>query len=121
MNLLKIHFRIGDAAYCPTPLTGMGTTLAMVGAYLLAGELSRHDHHEDAFSAYEKRMRPFVEKVQKLPPGVPWLAHPKSKLGVSVVNTAASIVASRPFKMIGRLFSRKEKEVTKDEIELPAF
>lgn len=112
---------IGDAAYCPTPLTGMGTTLAMVGAYLLAGELSRHDHHEDAFSAYEKRMRPFVGKVQKLPPGVPWLAHPKSKLGVKVVNTAASIVASRPFKMIGKLFSSKEKEVTKDEIELPHF
>lgn len=112
---------IGDAAYCPTPLTGMGTTLAMVGAYLLAGELSRHEKHEDAFSAYEKRMRPFVEKIQKLPPGVPWLAHPKSKFGVSVVNTVASMIASRPFKMIGRLFSSGKKESTKDEIELPIF
>lgn len=112
---------IGDAAYCPTPLTGMGTTLAMVGAYLLAGELSRHDKYEDAFTAYEKRMRPFVEKVQKLPPGVPWLAHPKSKLGVTVVNTAAGLLASRPIKMVSRLFSSKEKDVTKDEIELPIF
>ncbi|MDH6254159.1 2-polyprenyl-6-methoxyphenol hydroxylase-like FAD-dependent oxidoreductase [Chryseobacterium sp. H1D6B] len=112
---------IGDAAYCPTPLTGMGTTLAMVGAYLLAGELSRHDKHEDAFAAYEKRMRPFVEKVQKLPPGVPWLAHPKSKLGVTVVNTAAGLLASRPIKMVSRLFSSKEKDVTKDEVELPIF
>ena len=113
---------IGDAAYCPTPLTGMGTTLAMVGAYLLAGELSRHDKHEDAFAAYEKRMRPFVEKVQKLPPGVPWLAHPKSRFGVSVVNTVASIVASRPIKAIGKIFSsNKEKDVTKDDIELPKY
>ena len=112
---------IGDAAYCPTPLTGMGTTLAIVGAYLLAGELSRHEQHEDAFLAYEKRMRPYVEKVQKLPPGVPWLAHPSSKFGVGLVNTVASIVASGPIKKLGKLFSGNKKPVTKDEIELPQF
>lgn len=112
---------IGDAAYCPTPLTGMGTTLAIVGAYLLAGELSRHEKHEDAFGAYEKRMRPFVENIQKLPPGVPWLAHPKSKFGVAVVNTVAGILASNIVKSVGKLFSSKDKEVTKDDIELPDF
>ncbi|MES2826752.1 MAG: FAD-dependent monooxygenase [Bacteroidota bacterium] len=112
---------IGDAAYCPTPLTGMGTSLAIVGAYLLAGELSRHNNHEDAFSAYETRMRPFVEKVQKLPPGVPWLAHPKTRFGVSLFNTVAGILASKPVKAIGRLFSGENKDVTKDEIELPKF
>lgn len=112
---------IGDAAYCPTPLTGMGTTLAIVGAYLLAGELSRHDQHEDAFKAYEERMRPFVEKIQKLPPGVPWLAHPKTKFGVSVVNTVAGIVASNFVKKISKLFSAKEKETTDYGIELPDF
>jgi 2-polyprenyl-6-methoxyphenol hydroxylase-like FAD-dependent oxidoreductase len=112
---------IGDAAYCPTPLTGMGTTLAIVGAYLLAGELSRHDKHEDAFAAYEKRMRPFVEDIQRLPPGVPWLAHPKSKFGVAVVNTVAGILASGPVKKISKLFSSKEEDVTKDKIELPDF
>jgi len=112
---------IGDAAYCPTPLTGMGTTLAIVGAYLLAGELSQHEKHEDAFAAYEKRMRPFVEDVQRLPPGVPWLAHPKSKFGVSVVNTVAGILASSIVKKISKLFSSKEKDVTKDKIELPHF
>jgi 2-polyprenyl-6-methoxyphenol hydroxylase-like FAD-dependent oxidoreductase len=112
---------IGDAAYCPTPLTGMGTTLAIVGAYLLAGELSRHNRHEDAFVAYENRMRPFVKNVQQLPPGVPWLAHPKSKFGVSVVNSVAAILASSVVKKIGQLFSSKNKDVTKDNIELPDF
>src|SRR5882757_778659 len=29
----------GDAGYCASPLSGMGTSLALVGAYLLAGEL----------------------------------------------------------------------------------
>lgn len=112
---------IGDAAYCPTPLTGMGTTLAFVGAYLLAGELYRNEQHEDAFLAYEKRMRPFVEKVQNLPPGVPWLAHQKSKFGVCLVNTMASIIGSSLVKRIGKLFSGKRKDVTEDEINLPTF
>lgn len=112
---------IGDAAYCPTPVTGMGTTLALVGAYLLAGELSRHDNFKDAFSAYEKRMRPFVEDVQKLPPGVPWLAHPKSKFGVSLVNTVAGILASKPVKKLSKLFAGKEKDPIKEKIELPNF
>ena len=29
----------GDAGYCASPLSGMGTSLALVGAYVLAGEL----------------------------------------------------------------------------------
>ncbi|WP_316779043.1 FAD-dependent monooxygenase [Pedobacter antarcticus] len=112
---------IGDAAYCPTPLTGMGTTLAITGAYILAGELSRHEKHEDAFTAYEERMRPFVKDIQKLPPGVPWLAHPKSKFGVKMVNTAAGILASGPVKKISKLFAGKETDPTKDKIDLPDF
>lgn len=112
---------IGDAAYCPTPLTGMGTTLAITGAYLLAGELSRHEKHGDAFTAYEERMRPFVKDIQKLPPGVPWLAHPKSKFGVKMVNTLARILASGPVKKISKLFAGKETEPTKDKIDLPDF
>ena len=34
---------IGDAGYCATPLSGQGTSLALVGAYVLAGELGRAD------------------------------------------------------------------------------
>ena len=114
---------IGDAAYCPTPLTGKGTTLAMVGAYLLAGELASHEHHQDAFVAYEKRMRPYVEAVQQLPPGVPWLVYPKSKLGVSVLNTIAGVVASKPIqKLVGLFTSTKPEDESKEEgIVLPDY
>ena len=31
---------LGDAAFSPSPLTGQGTSLALVGAYVLAGELA---------------------------------------------------------------------------------
>lgn len=51
----------GDAAHCPSPLTGQGTTLALVGAYVLAEEIDRSDGDmEAAAGQYERRMRPFV-------------------------------------------------------------
>ena len=51
----------GDAAHCPSPLSGQGSTLALVGAYVLAGELAaaRGDHGA-AFARYEALMRPYV-------------------------------------------------------------
>ncbi|MFD1141149.1 FAD-dependent monooxygenase [Larkinella insperata] len=112
---------VGDAAYCPTPISGKGTTLAIVGAYVLAGELSRHERHEDAFAAYEKRMRPYVDEVQKLPPGTPKLVYPETKFGVSVLNTVAGIVASKPVQKVVSLFSSNEAEEEQEGIELPDY
>lgn len=61
---------LGDAGYCPTPLTGLGTSLALVGAYVLAGELAAADgDHRAAFPRYEEIMRPYVATAQELPPG----------------------------------------------------
>jgi len=58
---------VGDAAYCPSPFTGQGTSLAIVGAYVLAWELAQSpDDHAAAFANYEKRMRPFVEINQAI-------------------------------------------------------
>ncbi|WP_329235572.1 FAD-dependent monooxygenase [Actinoallomurus sp. NBC_01490] len=60
---------LGDAAYCASPASGQGTSLALVGAYVLAGELAAAggDHHA-GFAAYEREMRPFAEANQKLGP-----------------------------------------------------
>ncbi len=61
---------VGDAGYCPTPLTGLGTSLALVGAYALAGELAAADgDHRAAFANYERVVRPYVTRGQELPPG----------------------------------------------------
>ena len=62
---------LGDTAYSPSPLTGMGTTLAIIGGYVLAGELSRIGNDTSnitrALKAYEDKFRPFVEEYQKVP------------------------------------------------------
>jgi 2-polyprenyl-6-methoxyphenol hydroxylase-like FAD-dependent oxidoreductase len=63
---------VGDAGYCASPLSGMGTSLALVGAYLLAGELGpatdgvTADRLSSVFDRYTALMRPYVERCQKL-------------------------------------------------------
>ena len=68
----------------------MGTTLALVGAYNLAGALTKHTTEDSIqpsdfasiFSDYESATRPLVTKAQKLPPGMPWLIHPQTSWGL---------------------------------------
>jgi 2-polyprenyl-6-methoxyphenol hydroxylase-like FAD-dependent oxidoreductase len=58
---------VGDAAYSATPLSGQGTSIAIAGAYVLAGELlEAHGDPKIAFAQYETLIRPFIEKNQAL-------------------------------------------------------
>jgi 2-polyprenyl-6-methoxyphenol hydroxylase-like FAD-dependent oxidoreductase len=58
---------LGDAGYCPSPLSGQGTSLALVGAYILADSLAAaDDDHQAGFERYERRMRDFVTLNQAL-------------------------------------------------------
>jgi 2-polyprenyl-6-methoxyphenol hydroxylase-like FAD-dependent oxidoreductase len=65
----------------------MGTTLALNGANSLAGCLLQHLSKEtldytSAFIQYESKMRPLVERAQKLPPGIPQIIHPETAWGL---------------------------------------
>ncbi|KAK8116842.1 FAD/NAD(P)-binding domain-containing protein [Apiospora kogelbergensis] len=53
---------LGDAGYCPSPVSGCGTTASLVGAYVLAGELARHtdDDVQGALEDYDRVLRPFT-------------------------------------------------------------
>ena len=58
---------LGDAAFSSSPMSGAGTGLALVGAYLLAGELAASGWDPEAgFATYERRMRSFVEANQEI-------------------------------------------------------
>jgi 2-polyprenyl-6-methoxyphenol hydroxylase-like FAD-dependent oxidoreductase len=64
---------LGDAASCTSPMAGMGTSIAIVGAYLLAGELKEaNGDYAAAFARYEAAMRGFTTEAQKLAEGVSW-------------------------------------------------
>src|SRR5712691_543369 len=57
---------LGDAGYCPALVTGQGSTLAMMGAYILAGELKvALGDHKLAFPQYEQAFRPVARQEQK--------------------------------------------------------
>jgi len=58
---------VGDAAYCASPMSGQGSSLALIGAYVLAGKLAaRRDDRQAAFAEYHRVMRPFVSMNQEL-------------------------------------------------------
>ncbi|WP_234188349.1 FAD-dependent monooxygenase [Shinella sp. NM-101] len=85
----------GDAAWCATPLAGIGTTLAVVGAYVLAGELQRADDVSSALAAYEAAMRPMVAEAQAVPKIGPRMMNPHSRLGIHLLHGVLNI-ASQP-------------------------
>ncbi|KAI3324185.1 FAD/NAD(P)-binding domain-containing protein [Xylariaceae sp. AK1471] len=96
---------LGDAGYCPSPITGMGTTLSLTGAYILAGELARHcrggssssnsssQKVPEALRSYARVVKPFVDEAQKLVPGVPGILYAESSWGVWILTTIISLVS----------------------------
>jgi 2-polyprenyl-6-methoxyphenol hydroxylase-like FAD-dependent oxidoreductase len=110
----------GDAAFCATPISGKGIDLAMTGAYILAGEMMLAADHAHAFETYEKKMRPYVERCQQLPPGIPKMVYPKTKTGIRILNTLISFAGSRFVKNVLKLFGGEEKK-KQNEIDLPDY
>nr|WP_232515069.1 FAD-dependent monooxygenase [Xanthomonas citri] len=102
----------GDAAWCPTALSGIGTTLALVGGYVLAGELSKADTPSAAFARYEQIMRPFVEEGQNIPKLLPRLLWPHTRVGLAVLRGAMHIAGSPVFKkFINDRFARDSRSI----------
>lgn len=94
---------LGDAAYCPTATTGMGTTSSLVGAYVLAGEIQDHlsrlstskEVLSAALSNYEQRFRPFMNTVQS---GIEkdktvWHKMPSGTILLAIVNFCLAVAS----------------------------
>lgn len=88
---------VGDAAYCPSLLAGEGSAFAMLGAYILAGELHKADgDYERAFAVYEARLRDFIERKQKAAAGIAGSFVPKTSLGLAARNAILKLTAIQP-------------------------
>ena len=84
---------VGDAGYA-AGFTGSGTTLAITGAYVLAGEISKHAGDLDAgLRGYEEQMRPIIAKLQKSPPLIRTILAPQTAWGLWVRNRIFAFVA----------------------------
>ncbi|NYJ05189.1 FAD-dependent monooxygenase [Petropleomorpha daqingensis] len=106
---------VGDAAWSPTPLTGLGTSLALVGAYVLAGELAAGDL-PTALRRYEEVLRSYVTTAQKLPPGGVNAFAPTRALDIRLRQASMRLMLRRPFKqLIAAQFDKA------GDIELPDY
>lgn len=77
---------IGDAAYCPTLISGQGASMAMAGAYLLAEELDRAESPQQAMRNYEQRLRPHIEKIHQSARDFAPNFVPQSRLRLQTIN-----------------------------------
>ena len=85
---------IGDAAACVSLLAGEGCGLALIEAYVLAGELKLAGaDYGRAFRNYEARLRPFIEGKQKAARNLAASFAPKSAFGIWVRDQATRAMA----------------------------
>jgi 2-polyprenyl-6-methoxyphenol hydroxylase-like FAD-dependent oxidoreductase len=88
---------VGDAGYCPGPGVGGSTSLAVLGAYVLAGELaSAGGDHERAFPTYEREMGELVQRSRAFARGVAKTLIPTSALGVRALVGGARLLSALP-------------------------
>jgi 2-polyprenyl-6-methoxyphenol hydroxylase-like FAD-dependent oxidoreductase len=107
---------VGDAAFCVSLLAGQGSALAMVAAYILAGELKRaNGDHEAAFARYQNHLGTFISGKQQAAIKLAPFFAPRTQLGVFLRNQIMKLMAV-PFVTdfaVGREF--------RDRIGLPEY
>lgn len=111
---------VGDAGYAPG-FTGQGTSLAMTGAYLLAGEIGKHAGDLAAgLRGYEEEMRPIINDLQKVPPGLPGIVAPQTAWGCWLRNYVfAFITWTKIVELIQKYFSGAF--ATNNKFKLPEY
>lgn len=84
---------VGDASNCPSLLSGQGSTLAMVGAYILAGELKEaNGNYRTAYAQYQKILKPFIDSKQKIAQKFSKSLVPKSTFGIWIRNVFTNLM-----------------------------
>ena len=95
---------VGDAAYSPGPAVGGGTSLAMVGAYVLAQELGQASNdHEDGLRAYQDRMRELASKFRSIGPATMTTLIPRTRLQVQLMPMLLALITRMPGRLQQRL------------------
>ena len=107
---------LGDAAHCPSLLAGEGCALAIIDAYVLAGEIARTPwDHFRAYDAYECRLKPFIEEKQRAARRFAGQFAPRTEFGIWLRNlaTRAMTLPGVSSLLIGRAL--------RDRVDLPDY
>jgi 2-polyprenyl-6-methoxyphenol hydroxylase-like FAD-dependent oxidoreductase len=113
---------VGDACDCPTLLSGQGASLAMGGAYLLAGALHDSADYQEAFRRYEQQMFAFVQTQQKSGRSFARSFLPATPLGLFAQQTLMKVLLRPLFRGLLRrqfgvesLLSPQKQDVQRDK------
>jgi 2-polyprenyl-6-methoxyphenol hydroxylase-like FAD-dependent oxidoreductase len=108
---------LGDAGYGAT-MGGMGTGVAIVGAYVLAGELAlAGGDHRAAFAAYEARIAGFAKGCQKTSGNAGPFFAPATERRIRSRDRMYRLLASRPLAA----FFKRLTEKSATNIKLPEY
>lgn len=111
---------VGDAGYCPSPYSGMGTSAGLVGAYVLAGEICRSPRDVPAaFANYHTTLQPFVDKIQaEVNPKILRIGFPRGRAGIRALRTFGAVGS---FLRLPELAARFAKEDRGGDWPLPDY
>lgn len=88
---------VGDAGYCPGPAVGGSTSIAVLGAYILANELGQAGgDFTQAFASYEWQMRDPVRRSRDLARTIAKGIVPRSAIGVRALTLGAQLISLLP-------------------------
>jgi 2-polyprenyl-6-methoxyphenol hydroxylase-like FAD-dependent oxidoreductase len=107
---------VGDAAFCPSLLAGQGSALAIVAAYVLAGELARsHGCIDEGLAAYERLLRPYIATKQAGAARFAGALAPRSQFGLWFRNLVMNSLA---IPGVAKLVAGRE---IIDRLQLPEY
>jgi 2-polyprenyl-6-methoxyphenol hydroxylase-like FAD-dependent oxidoreductase len=103
---------LGDAAHATF---GVGTSLAIIGAYYLAGEISKISSSGDvpkALEKFEEVFRKIYAKSEDLPKGFPQIAFPQTRWGMRVRDAGLWLASkTKAYKLLPDDDSEKETKL----------
>jgi 2-polyprenyl-6-methoxyphenol hydroxylase-like FAD-dependent oxidoreductase len=107
---------VGDAAFCASLLAGQGSALAMISAYVMAGELATAcGRYQEAFARYETLLRDFISAKQNAAERFAGAFAPRTRAGLLFRN---QVIRAFAFSCVAKLVIGRD--IT-DELELPNY
>ncbi|MET7299679.1 FAD-dependent monooxygenase [Embleya sp. NPDC005575] len=112
---------LGDAGYGAT-CGGMGTGLAIVCAYVLAGELAAADgDHRTAFAAYERAVGKFTKACRQVAGGVGGFFAPMTAGRIKRRTRIYRILTAGPFlRFLNKMTTKAATSITLVDYPVPA-
>ena len=99
---------VGDAGYCPGPAVGGSTSLAVVGAFTLAGELAlARGDHTVAYPAYERALGDYVRASRTFAATMANRLVPRNRAQLWALTAGARLMTAVPARLM-RMLTRRE-------------